>query len=128
DHADFAVRNGAGVRAVNTSAQLMTAVLRAEAKAIERGQRLHAIGVTWSDDAAAEAALLLEAVTDAQFDNVVPVRSAQAGETVARSLAAVVGYEKTAVCVLGRESTSVVMVDGTDDATRTAVRNVRGGH
>ena len=74
DHDDFEVRFGAGVQAVNTSAQASAAVLDAQAAATSDDQRLHVVGVTWSDEAAAGSALLLESLTDAGFDNIVPVR------------------------------------------------------
>ena len=53
-------------------------MLSANAIAAARGYRLQSIGVTWSDDAGAEAALLLESLNDSGFDNVVPVRLPEA--------------------------------------------------
>jgi hypothetical protein len=125
-HDELAVRSGGGFHAVETSKQVAAAVLRAEATATATGGRLRVIGVTWSDDAAAGAALLVEQLTAAGFDNVVPVRWAQAAETLADGLVPVVGYDKTAVCVLEHESATVVMVDACDGETRTAVEQVTG--
>jgi hypothetical protein len=85
------------------------------------------VGVTWSDEASAQAALLLEALTDAGLDNVVPVRLLDAVETLAQAIAPVIGYEQTAVCILEREWATVVMVDTHDGETQTAVKHVRGG-
>jgi hypothetical protein len=127
DHDDFQVGTGGGVRAVNTSAQTTAAVLDAQATAVNNDQRLHVIGVTWSDEAAAEAALLLESLTDAGFDNVVPTRLHQACDMLARAIAPVVGYEKAAVCVLDGDSTIVVMVDTCDDEPETAIKQLAGG-
>jgi hypothetical protein len=90
-------------------------------------RRLRVIGVTWNDEASAEAALLLEALTDAGFDNVVPVRFLEAVDTFAQAIAPVIGYEQTAVCILEREWANVVMVDSHEGETRTAVKHVRGG-
>ena len=61
-------------------------------------------GAAEADDAAAEAALLVESLTADGLDNVVPVRLVEAAETLARGLVSVIGYDKTAVCVLERES------------------------
>jgi hypothetical protein len=127
DHDDFQVGSGSGVRAVNTSAQTSAAVLDAQATAVDHDHRLHVIGVTWSDEAAAEAALLLESLTDAGFDNVVPIRLHQACDMLAQAIAPVVGYEKAAVCVLDGDSTIVVMVDTCDDEPQTAIKQLTGG-
>jgi hypothetical protein len=127
DHDDFQVGTGGGVRAVNTSEQTTVAVLDAQAAAASYDQRLHVIGVTWSDEAAADAALLLESLTDAGFDNVVPVRLHDACDMLARAIAPVVGYDKAAVCVLDGDSTIVVMVDTCDDEPQTAIKELPGG-
>ena len=127
DHGDFSVRSGGGARAVETSKQVADAVLSAEATATAADGRLHVIGVTWSDDAATGAALLVEQLTAAGFHNVVPVRWVEAAETLAQGLAPVVGYEKTTVCVLEHESATVVSIDTCDGDSRTAVKRVAGG-
>lgn len=120
-------QQGPGVRAVNTAEQLVAEVLRARDIATTDNQRLRVIGVTWNDDAAAQAALLLEALNDAGLDNVVPVRLLDAVETLARAIAPVIGFEQTAVCILEHDWATVVMVDTRDGETQTAVKHVRGG-
>jgi hypothetical protein len=127
DHHEVALRGGRGVRPVDTAEQVAAEVLRAQSIAFEGDHRLRVIGVTWNDDAAAPAALLLELLTDAGFDNVVPVRLLDAVETLAQAIAPVIGYEQTAVCILEHEWATVVMVDTHDGETQTAVKHVRGG-
>ena len=127
DHHELKLPGGRGVRAVSTAEQVADEVLRVEALAGASDCRLRVVGVTWNDDASAEAALLLEALTDAGFDNVVPIRYLEAVETLARAIAPVIGYEQTAVCILEHEWADVVMVDAHDGETRTAVKHVRGG-
>jgi hypothetical protein len=127
DHYELKLRGGRGVRAVSTAEQVADEVLRVDAMAAASDRRVRVIGVTWNDEASAEAALLLEALTDAGFDNVVPVRFLEAVETLARAIAPVIGYEQTAVCILEHEWANVVMVDAHDGDTRTAVKHVRGG-
>jgi hypothetical protein len=127
DHEDFDVASGGGVRAVYTSEQATAAVLDAQAAAASYDHRIHVIGVTWSDEAAAEAALLLESLTNAGFDNVVPIRLHQACDELARAIAPVVGCEKAAVCVLDGDSTIVTMVDACDDEPQTAIKRLPGG-
>jgi hypothetical protein len=127
DHVEFDVPRTAGVQAVHTSEQASAAVLEAQASAARYEQRLRVVGVTWSDDAAAEAALLLESLTNAGFDNIVPVRLHDACDMLARAIAPVVGYDKAAVCVLDGESTIVVMVDDDDGEPQTAIKQLSGG-
>jgi hypothetical protein len=128
DHGEFEVHTGGGGRAVKTAKQVTAEVLRAQAMATASDHRLRVIGVTWSDDATAEAALLLESLTDSGFNNVLPVQSVQAVETLAQAITPVIGYEQTAVCVLERDSATVVMVDTCDGQTQTAVKHLRDGH
>ena len=116
------------MRAVSTAEQVAAEVLRAKALADACDHRVRVIGVTWSDEASARAALLLEALTDAGFDNVVPIRLLDAVETLAQAIAPVIGYPQTAVCILEHESATVVMVDTHDGETQTAVKHVRGGY
>jgi hypothetical protein len=127
DHRELALHGGRGVRAVSTAEQVADEVLRVDALAAASDHHLRVIGLTWNDDASAPAALLLEALTDAGFDNVVPVRLLDAVETLARAIAPVIGYDQTAVCILEREWATVVMVDTHDDQTQTVVKHVRGG-
>ncbi|MGH3557602.1 MAG: DUF7159 family protein [Mycobacterium sp.] len=127
DHDDFEVHTGGGVRAVDTSERATDAVLRAHDVTARHDQRVHVIGVTWSDDAAAEAALLLESLAGAGFDNVVPIRLHEAADMLALGIAPVVGYDKAAVCVVDGESTTVVMVDTCDSEPQTAVKLLSGG-
>lgn len=115
------------LRAVSTANQVATEVMRASAVATASGHRLRVIGVTWSDEGSAQAALLLEALTDAGFDNVVPIRLLDAVETLAQAIAPVIGYERTAVCILEQEWATVAMVDTHEGDTQTAVKHVRGG-
>ncbi len=127
DHQELGLRPGRGARAVSTAEQVADEVLRVDALAAAGDRRLRVIGLTWNDEASAQAALLLEALTDAGFDNVVPVRLLEAVETLARAIAPVIGYEQTAVCILEHEWATVVMVDTHDGETQTVVKHVRGG-
>lgn len=127
DHQELALRAGAGVPAVSTAQQVAGEVLRVDALAAESDHRLRVIGVTWNDEASAQAALLLEALTDAGLDNVVPVRLLEAVETLAKAIAPVIGYEQTAVCILEHDYATVAMVDTRDGETQTATKHVPGG-
>lgn len=127
DHQQLTLDAGRGPRAVSTAEQVADEVARIEAQAAATEHRLRMIAVTWNDDAAAQAALVLEALTDAGFDNVVPVRQLEAVDTLAQAITPVIGYEQTAVCILEHDSTTVVMVDTHGGETQTATKQVRGG-
>ncbi|OBI06097.1 DUF7159 family protein [Mycobacterium scrofulaceum] len=127
DHRELTLDPGRGVRALSTAEQVADEVLRVEAQAAASEHRLRVVGVTWNDDASAQAALVLEALTNAGLDNVVPVRALDAIETLAQAIAPVIGYEQTAVCLLEREGTTVVMVDTHHGETQTATKQVGGG-
>nr|WP_245604924.1 hypothetical protein [Mycobacterium genavense] len=80
--------------------------MRVDAQTTAGDHHLRVVGVTWTDEAAAQAALLLEALTDAGFDNVVPVRLLEAVETLARTIAPVVGYETRTMVTPKRSSSA----------------------
>jgi hypothetical protein len=116
DRNAFDVQHGA----LDSSAQATAAVLRTEALAATRGLRLHSIGVTWSEDADAEASALMRSLSESGFDNVVAIRLPEATEALARGMAAVIGYETTAVCVIEPDSVITLVVNTSDGAVQTA--------
>ncbi|PRC42998.1 hypothetical protein C6A85_000000107605, partial [Mycobacterium sp. ITM-2017-0098] len=108
--------------AVQTSERAAAAVRRGEALAADHGRRVHSIGVTWSDDADAEATLLLKSLSDSGFDNIVPVRLSEATDALARRIAQMLDYQTTAVCVI--EPEQIIALVATDDgAVQTAVNH-----
>jgi hypothetical protein len=121
DRDGFEVRSRHRPSPLQTCEQAAAAVLRTEAIATSRGHRLHSIGVTWSDDADTEAALLLRSLTESGFDNVVPVRLPEATEALAWGIAEVIGHETTAVCVIEPETVIVLIVHTGEGAVQTAV-------
>jgi hypothetical protein len=123
DRDAFEVLSRGRSSALRTSEQAAAAVLRSEAIAATHGHRLHSIGVTWSDDANAEASLLLKSLSDSGFDNVVPVRMPEATEALARGIAEVIGYGTTAVCVLEPETVIALIVHLRDGAVQTSVNH-----
>ena len=105
---------------IQTSEQATAAVLRTEALAANRGLRLNSIGVTWSEDADAEASALMQSLSDSGFDNVVAIRLPEATEALARGMAAVIGYQTTAVCVIEPDAVISLVVNTSDGAVQTA--------
>jgi hypothetical protein len=127
DHNELQLREGRGVRAVGTANQMAEEVLRVDEEAAANNRRLRVIGVTWNDAAAAEAALLMETLTDAGFDNVVPVRFLEAVETLADAIAPVIGFDQTAVCIMDQDHATVVMVDTHGIERQRATKQLSGG-
>ncbi|MCW2563126.1 MAG: hypothetical protein JWQ31_1686 [Mycobacterium sp.] len=123
DRDAFEVRSRGRATALQTSEQAAAAVLRSEAIAATHGHRLHSIGVTWSDDADAEASLLLKSLSDSGFDNVVPVRLPDATDALARGIAEVIGYRTTAVCVLEPDTVIALIVHLRNGAVQTSVNH-----
>jgi hypothetical protein len=117
DQDAFDVPTRRGATAISTSDYVAGAMSRTRAMA--HGRRPHAIAVTWSDESELEASLLLTSLTDAGFNNIVAVRSPEAGEALARGIGRAVGYRQTALCLLGPEYAVVSMVDTHDDAVQT---------
>ncbi|QUR67645.1 DUF7159 family protein [Mycobacterium spongiae] len=128
DHNESHLSGGRGISAVHAAEQTAAEVLRAIEGATAGDDRLRVIGLTWNDEASAQAAVVLESLARAGLDNVVPVRQLDAVETLARAIAPVIGYERTAVCLLDREWATVVMVNTHDGETQSAVKHVRGGY
>jgi hypothetical protein len=113
---EFEVLPGDGAPAARASEQVAEAVLSiAEAE----GHRLHAIGVTWSDDADMEALRLLDSLAELGLDNVVAVKLPEAAEALACSIGRVIGYERTAVCVVEPETVILSLVDTFDGEVET---------
>ncbi len=127
-HEEFTVgRHGGGIGAGNTgnaSAEAAAAVLQLRTLVEAQGLRLRGVGVTWSADAAAEAALLLESLTDAELDNVVPVRFRQAAESLTDGLDAAEQPEHAAVCVIEPDMVTVLRHHTGDGTAPTVTRHV----
>jgi hypothetical protein len=123
DREAFEVVSGRHATPRQASDQAAAAVLRTEAIAASRGQRLHSIGVTWSDGAADEAKLLLKSLSECGFDNIVPVRLPEATEALAWGIADVLGYQVTAVCVVEPDTVIMLIVHDGVGAVQTAVNH-----
>lgn len=109
EHDEFATR---------ASEEVAEAVLSI---ASTEGQRLNSIGVTWSDDADLEASQLLDSLAGRGLHNIVLVKLPQAAEALACSIGRVIGYERTAVCVVEPDAVMLSLVDTFDGEVETLV-------
>ncbi|MGE2691124.1 DUF7159 family protein [Mycolicibacterium pulveris] len=71
---------------------------------------LHAIGVTWTNEAEAAASDVLDALAARGFANVIAVSELEAADLLAAGLADIGGYDDLAVCVVEPEAMVVVAV------------------
>ena len=82
--------------------------------------------MTWSEDADLEASLVLDSLAVRGFHNVVPVRLPQAAEALARSIGRVIGYRRTAVCVVEPDGMVLALVDTVDGEVESQVNPAVG--
>ncbi len=79
--------------------------------------RLHAIGVTWANDAETAASTLLDALADRGLDSVIAVSEQESADALATGIAEHGGYGDVAVCIVEPDDALVALVD--DDGVTT---------
>jgi hypothetical protein len=79
--------------------------------------RLHAIGVTWANEADTGASTLLDALAERGLDNVITVSEEEAADALARGIADRGGYSDVAVCIVDPDDALVALVDADGVAT-----------
>ncbi|MFV0495791.1 hypothetical protein [Mycobacterium sp.] len=120
--------SGHGTSAVAMAERVAAEIQAARSLAVSTEHRLRVVGITWSDEASAQAALALEVLNDAGFDNVVPVPLLSAVEALAQAVAPIIGYEQAAVCILDSRSATVAVVDAHDGDVQSAVMGISGDY
>jgi hypothetical protein len=76
--------------------------------------RVHAVGVTWSNEAAVSAAAVLDALADRGVRNVVVVPDTEAAGALAFGIAEITDYDDVAVCVVEPDVALVALVKAGD--------------
>jgi hypothetical protein len=110
-----------GAADVREATEQVTAAV--EAISAARGHRFKSIGVTWSDEAGADASRLMDSLSESGFGNVVPIRLPEATEALARGTAEVIGYRTTAVCVVEPDTAIALIVHTDNGAVQTAINH-----
>jgi hypothetical protein len=82
--------------------------------------RLHAIGVTWANEADTAASTLLDALEDKGLDDVITVSEEEAADALATGIADRGGYGDVAVCIVDPDDALVTVV-GADGVTTERV-------
>ena len=73
--------------------------------------RLHAVGVTWANEAEAAASTLLDALADRGLYNVITVSEEEAADALATGLADRAGFTDVAVCIAEPDDALLTVVD-----------------
>ena len=82
----------------------------------EADNRMHAIGLTWTNEAEDAASGVLEALRARGRDNVITVSELEAGDVLASGIAGIAEYDDVAVCIVEPDAAVVAVVDA-DGAT-----------
>ena len=72
--------------------------------------RLHAVGVTWTNEAEAEASILLEALAARDLENVIAISELEAADALATGIADRAGYNDVAVCLVEPDAAVIAVV------------------
>ena len=76
----------------------------------EPGQRMHAVGLTWTNEAESAASGVLDALRTRGYDNVIAVSELEAGDVLASGIAGIAESEDIAVCIVEPDSAVVAVV------------------
>jgi hypothetical protein len=104
---------------------VVAAVLGTQEGAVAAGHHLVSTGVAWSDHA--DAAVLREAVVARGIEDVLLVSELHAAAALAQAVGRAVGYEKTALMFVERDTATLAVVETTDGSVVKVVsRSLHG--
>lgn len=92
--------------------QVIAAILGTRESAVEGGHRLISTGVTWSDHA--DAAVLRDALAARNITDVMLVSELHAAGALAQAVGGAVGYDRTALLFLHRDTATLSVVETAD--------------
>ena len=112
EHDVFDITAVEGSATSSASAQVIAAILGTEEGALAAGHHVVSTGVTWSDHA--EAAALRAALVARGIDDVMLVSELHAAAALAQAVGRAVGYEKTALMFVERDTATLAIVETAD--------------
>jgi hypothetical protein len=112
DHDAFDIGAVDGSATSSASDEVIAAVLGTQEGAIAAGHHLVSTGVTWTDHA--EAAVLREALVARGIEDVLLVSELHAAAALAQAVGRAVGYDKTALMFVERDTATLAVVDTAD--------------
>ncbi|WP_179476291.1 DUF7159 family protein [Mycolicibacterium vinylchloridicum] len=107
DNDTFDITTGEGT--ATAAEQVVAAILGTRESATEGGHRLVSTGVTWTDHAT--AAGLRDALKARNIDDVLLVSELHAAGALAQAVGQTVGYDRTALMLLDRDTATVAVVE-----------------
>ena len=112
DHDVFDIDAMDGGATSRASDEVIAAVLGTQEGAIAAGHHLVSTGVAWTDRA--EAAVLRDALVARGIENVLLVSELHAAAALAQAVGRAVGYDKTGLMFVERETATLAVVDTAD--------------
>jgi hypothetical protein len=112
DHDVFDIGAVDGSATSSASDEVIAAVLGTQEGAIAAGHHLVSTGVTWTHHA--EAALLREALVARGIEDVLLVSELHAAAALAQAVGRAVGYDKTALMFVERDTATLAIVETAD--------------
>lgn len=112
DHDTFEVAQPKGSATSGAVDQVVAAIIGTQESAAEGGHQLTSIGVTWSDRT--EAAELRDALAARDIRDVVLVSELHAAGALAQAAGRAVGYDRTALLFVDKDSATLSVVRGDD--------------
>ena len=112
DHDVFDITAVDGSATPSAPEHVIAAILGTQEGAIAAGHHLVSTGVTWNDHA--EAAELREALVDRDVEDVLLVSELHAAAALAQTVGRAVGYDKTALMFVERETATLAVVETVD--------------
>jgi hypothetical protein len=112
DHDVFDISAVDGSATSGASDHVIDAVLGTQEGAIAAGHHLVSTGVTWTDHA--EAAVLREALVARGIEDVLLVSELHAAAALAQAVGRAVGYDKTALMFVERDTATLAVVETAD--------------
>jgi hypothetical protein len=112
EHDVFDITDIDGSATSSASDQVIAAILGTQQGAIVAGHHLASTGVTWSDHA--EAAVLREALDARGIEDVMLVSELHAAAALAQAVGRAVGYDKTALMFVERDTATLAVVETAD--------------
>jgi hypothetical protein len=124
DQDTFDIDRTGGVESATVTEHVVNAVLGTYGVAAANGHTVQRIAVTWTDDAAEDAGLLVEALGEVGMPNVVAVTGCDAAETFVEQMAAAAGETCAAACLIEGSRAPVAYI-AVMHATAAGVRRMR---
>ena len=112
EHDVFDITAIDGSATSSASDQVIAAILGTQEGAIAAGHHLVSTGVTWTDHA--EAAVLRAALVARGIDDVMLVSELHAAAALAQAVGRAVGYDKTALMFVERDTATLAVVETAD--------------